>query len=259
MMCEHREGRKCKAFPNGIPHVISSDEVLHLRKLNGQTGDFLFKPKDHHKNAEDRINKFEELFDKQNEIKKEIPELTIDIVNQSMKSTNWQKSIFDINRKPRGISDSRNEELHVFANNGKILTGEIPKVSRFCHLHHQLLICENIENQYTTMRTIVYPDGNCKFEFTKEWSNYRGINDKNELERILDEVRLSKNSRLKRLSLEEAESKVKKIIELENPNFPVSDNLISIMIEKKGYILLRIEIKKIRLKNKIPDFVMRKT
>jgi hypothetical protein len=164
----------------------------------------------------------------------------------------------EINRKSSGIGDSKNEELHVFTNAGKILTGEIPKISRFCKLHHQLLTCENIENQFTTMRTIVYPNGKCTFDFSKEWSSYRGINGEGEIERLLEEVRRSKNASLKRLSQAEAESRVKKIIEVENPKFPVSDHLISIMLEEKGYLLLKTEIEKIRLNNEIPDFVVRK-
>lgn len=257
MICEHRENRACKAFPNGIPRVIFSEEVLHIRKIEGQTGDFVFKPNNQHGQRGKTFETYKEFFDKQDEIKKEIPELTIDIISQSKEIVDWQKSIFEINRKPRRIRVSKNEELHVFTNNGKILTGEIPKISRFCTLHQQLLACENILNQFTTMRTTVYPNGKCDFEFTKEWSNYLGLTG-DETERLLEEVRQQKQADLKRLSQEVAESRVKKIIEAENPKFPVSDNLISIMLEEEGIVLLKVEIEKIRIMNKIPDYETRK-
>ena len=184
--------------------------------------------------------------------------MTIEIIDDSFEASDWEQSIFEIDRNPTGIWESRNVELHIFTNSGKILTGEIPKKSRFCKLHHQLLTCENIKHQSTTMRTVVYPSGNCEFKFTEERSNYRRIKDKTELENLLEKVRIQKGANLQRLSTEEAELMVKEIIEKENSNFPISDNLISIILERKGYILLKTEIEKIRSLYKIPYYERRK-
>lgn len=261
--CQHITGRgKCKAYPKGIPQVIFSDEVLHINKIVGQTGDFVFSPKEGSVIGKNTMQSFQKLLERKEEkieeIKKKISKLTLEIISETIQPEDWKKSIIEVNRKPKSIMDSKNEELHVLTKSGRLVTGEIPKVSKFCRYHYLLLIYANIKDHFTTMRSIVYPDGNCDFEFIREWPTYLRVKDKNKVEKFLEGVRRSKNPNLKRLSAEEAEIKVKKIIETENSIFPISDTLISIILENKGYLLLRSEIEEIRRKNNISDYIRRK-
>lgn len=255
MVCKHRivDGENksvCKAFPDGIPMYIRTEEVLHYKKVVNQIGTYTFEPIEAYKKGYEAIfKKVDEIRLNKKSILKDIVDLTIEIIHETQSPSDWEKSYFEVFRESNSpyIREGIFNELHVLMKDGRILTGDIRKESRFSQLHQQILLLENIDNQLTTLRFEVFPNRTHYVEFTKEKRNYQRMNNRDiDLDLELAEIIKLKNRELKRLTMEEAKEKVKKILKREKNGITISNSLISILLEQEGYILLKTEIKEIR-------------
>jgi len=254
-LCKHRKrsqekGAYCGAFPYGIPRHVYFEDLLHYHKIEGQVGDFVFSPTSptHIQHRQLVLDEVEKIRLNRKNIVQEIIDLTKEIINKTLKLTEWKKSYFEVSRdKEERKVRGGYKELHVFTTNNKVLTKKIHEPIRLSSLHYKLLFHESIVNHFVTLRFVVYPNGKHKIELTQEQSDYIGLKTE-EIERLLEKVRKNKNPNLLRLTKKEAEEKVKKILGTVEKSKSISDNLVCILLEKEGYLLLKTELRKIRRK-----------
>ena len=263
----------CKAFPEGIPtDIYLGVTSTHLRKREGQSGDFVFTSKSSYsrpspyKTEEEQL---QDIIEQEESIKLEcLLELQNFIKDKLKIDFKWEKTIVVVTRKKFNFSSfmrlPRNEEkadcLFFVTKSGVVKKEFILKSRKAYKLLHKLLLLHNRLTHKRTLRLTLYSNGVSDFEYTDEYDGINPVMGEHPRYRILYNNNLdeelfkkwgkqSRNKKLKIISYEEAENFLKEIhkeYEEKDEILPLNEVHISLIFEQKGYLFLRSQVNKLK-------------
>lgn len=165
--CKHKfDDMKCNAFPFGIPWSVYLGEIFHDYLLEGQTGLFVYEPKNIYKGFSIAAKRkhTKQLLSQIDDVKKEILNRFFSKVRQNNHNGRiWKKAIFFIK-----WIDERTLEyppIKVYYKNEVVLLDEL--YFRSFMRRKASYLKQDEDCSYREIKLTIFPDGSHQFEFEK--------------------------------------------------------------------------------------------
>lgn len=248
-------GRSCAAFPNGIPLVVFSEEILHFKKLKGQKGDYIFEPL---KKNEERHKKYLERVDKLLKKRNLLEQQVVQLAYESLKRFSAEKKIHlvkgiirqDRKRKRSFLVDENGmkiKDVLFLDENGDYHLEKLDYYGDLSKKLISLLSIECFENQKTDLEFIFYSSEEYQLNFAN-FSPKEKIANNSIIASIRDQqyLKFLLKKGHKSISNEQLEVEIKEMLNDKKTLSGIKKFIIiKEMLEEKKYAFLREDIRKI--------------